>query len=64
VDANFNAHVRDFRVSHHKLCGTTLEAKTLFYMALEVPYTGKTTKEYDVHSFCILVLEVTCRLDM
>jgi len=29
-------------------------------MALELPYTGKATKELDVYSFGILVLEVVC----
>ena len=37
---------------------TTLMAGTLGYMAPEMPYTGKATKESDVYSFGVLMLEV------
>jgi serine/threonine protein kinase len=37
-----------------------LMAGTLWYMAPEMHYTGKATKESDVYSFGILVLEVVC----
>ena len=35
-------------------------AGTLGYMAPEMPYTGKATKESDVYSFGVLMLEVVC----
>ncbi|KAG0625346.1 hypothetical protein M758_2G047300 [Ceratodon purpureus] len=64
LDANFRAHLGDFGLArlmdHEKLDMTTLAAGTLGYMAPELPYTGKATKESDVYSFGILVLEVVC----
>ena len=71
MDANFEVYVGDFGlvrlVDHHKLDKITLAARSLGYMALEIPYTGKATKDSDVYSFGILVLEVVCgrhRLDL
>jgi len=62
LDAEFKAHLGDFGLArlmdHHKLDKTTLAAGTLGYMAPEMPYTGKATKESDVYSFGILLLEV------
>jgi len=64
LDANFKAYIGDFGlarlIDHHKLDKTTLAAGTFGYMAPELPYTGKATKESDVYSFGILVLEVVC----
>jgi serine/threonine protein kinase len=64
LDADFKAHLGDFGLArlmdHHKLEKTTLAAGTLGYMAPEMPYTGRATKESDVYSFGILVLEVVC----
>jgi serine/threonine protein kinase len=64
LDADFNAHLADFGlarlIDHKKLDKTTLMAGTLGYMAPEMPYTGKATKESDVYSFGVLVLEVVC----
>ncbi|KAG0588516.1 hypothetical protein KC19_2G249100 [Ceratodon purpureus] len=64
LDADFKAHLGDFGLArlmdHNKLEKTTLAAGTLGYMAPEMPYTGKATKESDVYSFGILVLEVMC----
>jgi len=62
LDADFKAHLGDFGLArlmdHHKVDKTTLAAGTFGYMAPEMPYTGKATKESDVYSFGILVLEV------
>ena len=64
LDADFNAHLADFGlarlIDHQKVDKTTLMAGTLGYMAPEMPYTGKATKESDVYSFGVLVLEVVC----
>lgn len=64
-DEDFNAHLRDFghtrSMDHLKIDKTTLEADIIGYMALEISYTGKETKEYDVYCFGILMLEVVCR---
>lgn len=64
LDANFEAHLGDFGLArsmdHHKLDKTALAAGTIGYMAPEMPYTGKATKESDVYYFAILVLEVVC----
>lgn len=49
LDDNMNAHLGDFGLArlmdHDKLEKTTLIAGTLNYMAPELPYTGKATKE-------------------
>nr|AMH40475.1 G-type lectin-domain containing receptor kinase 3 [Pohlia nutans] len=64
LDADFNAHLGDFGlarlIDHEKMEKTTMMAGTLGYMAPEMPYTGKATKETDVYSFGVLVLEVVC----
>ena len=64
LDAEFNAHLGDFGlarlIDHQKMEKTTLMAGTLGYMAPEMPYTGKATKETDVYSFGVLMLEVVC----
>ncbi|KAG0582982.1 hypothetical protein KC19_3G099500 [Ceratodon purpureus] len=64
LDAEFNAHLGDFGlarlIDHQKMEKTTLMAGTLGYMAPEIPYTGKATKETDVYSFGVLMLEVVC----
>ncbi|KAG0623819.1 hypothetical protein M758_3G204700 [Ceratodon purpureus] len=64
LDADFKAHLGDFGLArlmdHNKLDKTTMAAGTIGYMAPEVSYTGKATKESDVYSFGILVLEVVC----
>lgn len=64
LDDDMNPHLGDFGlarlVDHEKLEKTTLVAGTLSYMAPELPYTGKATKESDVYSFGILMLEVLC----
>ncbi|KAG0564751.1 hypothetical protein KC19_8G136700 [Ceratodon purpureus] len=64
LDADFNPHLGDFGlarlIDHEKLEKTTMMAGTFGYMAPEMHYTGKATKESDVYSFGILILEVTC----
>jgi len=64
LDADFKARLGDFGLArlmdHHKPDKTTLAAGTLGYMTPKIPYTGKATKESDVFSFGILVLEVVC----
>ena len=64
LDADFNAHLGDFGlarlIDHQKVEKTTVAAGTLGYMAPEMPYTGKASKETDVYSFGVLVLEVVC----
>jgi interleukin-1 receptor-associated kinase 1 len=64
LDEKFEPHLGDFglarQIDHQKNDKTTMMAGTLGYMAPEMPYTGKATKETDVYSFGILVLEVVC----
>lgn len=64
LDANFNAVLGDFGlarlVDHQKLQKTTMPAGTLGYMAPEIHYTGKATKEAGMYAFGVLVLEVVC----
>ncbi|KAG0580734.1 hypothetical protein KC19_4G194900 [Ceratodon purpureus] len=64
LDDDMNPHLGDFGlarlIDHEKLEKTTLAAGTFSYMAPELPYTGKATKESDVYSFGILMLEVLC----
>ena len=64
LDAEFTAHLGDFGlarlIDHQKMEKTTMMAGTFGYMAPEMPYTGKATKETDVYSFGVLMLEVVC----
>jgi serine/threonine protein kinase len=64
LDGNWNAYLGDFGlarlIDHHKMEKTTVMAGTLGYMAPEMMYTGKATKESDVYSFGVLMLEVLC----
>ncbi|KAG0623030.1 hypothetical protein M758_3G143600 [Ceratodon purpureus] len=64
LDAEMKPHLGDFGLArltdHQKPAKTTKAAGTLSYMAPELPYTNKATKESDVYSFGILVLEVVC----
>ena len=64
LDASFKARLGDFGlarlIDHQKLDKTTNAAGTIGYMAPEIPHTGKATKESDVYSFGILLLEVVC----
>ena len=63
LDGEFNAHLGDFGlarlIDHRKAEKTTEMAGTLGYMAPEMYYTGKATKESDVYSFGVLILEVS-----
>ena len=65
LDADFNPYLGDFGlarlVDHQKLDKTTTPAGTFGYMAPEMHYSGKASKETDVYAFEILVLEVVCR---
>ena len=62
LDEDFNSRLGDFGlarlIDHHKLKKTTLMAGTLGYIDAELHYTGKASRESDVHSFGILMLEV------
>jgi serine/threonine protein kinase len=64
LNAEFDAYLGDFGlarlIDHQKMEKTTLMAGTLAYMAPEMPYTGKATKETDIYSFGVLILEVVC----
>ncbi|KAF5788905.1 putative protein kinase RLK-Pelle-L-LEC family [Helianthus annuus] len=64
LDLNFNAKLGDFGlatlVDHEKGAQTTKLAGTLGYMAPECVVTGKATKESDVFSFGVVVLEIAC----
>ena len=64
LDTNFEAHLGDFGLAHllddQNEYHTTIGAGYLEYMAPEMPYTGQATKESDVYSYGILVLEVLC----
>ncbi|KAK3432931.1 hypothetical protein EUGRSUZ_D00441 [Eucalyptus grandis] len=64
LDSNFNAKIGDFGlaglVDHTKGLQTTVLAGTMGYMALECVYTGKASKESDVYSFRVVLLEITC----
>jgi serine/threonine protein kinase len=58
LNTNMKAHLGDFGLArlldHKKLETTTMAAGTIGYMAPEMPYTGKATKESAVYSFGIL----------
>ncbi|KAK9073972.1 hypothetical protein SSX86_006566 [Deinandra increscens subsp. villosa] len=64
LDSNFNAKLGDFGlaklVDHEKGTQTTKLAGTLGYMAPECVTTGRTTKESDVFSFGVVMLEIAC----
>ncbi|KAG6652106.1 L-type lectin-domain containing receptor kinase IX.1-like [Carya illinoinensis] len=64
LDSNFNARLGDFGlarlVDHAKGSQTTVLAGTFGYMAPECVTTGKASKESDVYSFGIVVLEIAC----
>ncbi|KAK1418263.1 hypothetical protein QVD17_27406 [Tagetes erecta] len=64
LDSNFNAKLGDFGlaklVDHEKGSQTTKLAGTLGYMAPECVVTGKATKESDVFSFGVVMLEIVC----
>ncbi|KAF8010246.1 hypothetical protein BT93_J1011 [Corymbia citriodora subsp. variegata] len=64
LDSNFNAKLGDFGlarlVDHAKGLQTTVLAGTMGYMAPECVYTGKSSKESDVYSFGIVLLEIAC----
>lgn len=64
LDADFNPYLGDFGlarlVDHRKMQKTTMLAGTLGYMAPEMHYTGRATKESDVYAFGVVVLEVVC----
>ncbi|KAG0627513.1 hypothetical protein M758_2G207100 [Ceratodon purpureus] len=64
LDAELNAYLGDFGlarlIDHQKMARTTMMAGTLGYLAPEMSHTGKATKETDVYSFGILMLEVMC----
>ncbi|KAL9451624.1 hypothetical protein AB3S75_013231 [Citrus x aurantiifolia] len=64
LDSNFKAKIGDFGlarlVEHSKGSETTVLAGTLGYMAPECAMSGKASKESDVYSFGIVVLEIAC----
>ncbi|KAJ0532141.1 putative protein kinase RLK-Pelle-L-LEC family [Helianthus annuus] len=64
LDLNFNAKLGDFGlatlVDHEKGAQTKKLDGTLGYMVPECVVTGKATKESDVFSFGVVVLEIAC----
>ncbi|XP_057439565.1 L-type lectin-domain containing receptor kinase IX.1-like [Lotus japonicus] len=62
LDSNFNAKLGDFGlarlVDHEKGSQTTVIAGTMGYIAPEYLTTGRTTKESDMYSFGIVILEL------
>ncbi|KAL3614435.1 hypothetical protein CASFOL_042509 [Castilleja foliolosa] len=64
LDSNFNAKLGDFGlarlVDHEKGSQTTILAGTMGYMAPECVITGRASKETDVYSFGIVLLEIAC----
>ncbi|XP_028801446.1 L-type lectin-domain containing receptor kinase IX.1-like [Neltuma alba] len=62
LDSNFNAKLGDFGlarlVDHTKGAQTTALAGTMGYMAPECVTTGRASKESDVFSFGVVVLEI------
>ncbi|GFP86854.1 L-type lectin-domain containing receptor kinase ix.1 [Phtheirospermum japonicum] len=64
LDSNFNAKLGDFGlarlVDHEKGSQTTVLAGTMGYMAPECVITGRASKETDVYSFGIVLLEIAC----
>ncbi|XP_041995818.1 L-type lectin-domain containing receptor kinase IX.1-like [Salvia splendens] len=64
LDHNFNAKLGDFGlarlVDHDKDLHSTLPAGTIGYIAPEYSATGKASKETDIFSFGIVLLETAC----
>ncbi|KAF8032052.1 hypothetical protein BT93_D1072 [Corymbia citriodora subsp. variegata] len=64
LDSYFNAKLGDFGlarlVDHAKGAQTTVLAGTMGYLAPECIYTGRASKESDVYSFGIVLLEIAC----
>ncbi|KAL1559594.1 non-specific serine/threonine protein kinase [Salvia divinorum] len=64
LDHNFNAKLGDFGlarlVDHDKNLHSTIPAGTVGYIAPEYSATGKASKETDIFSFGIVLLETVC----
>ncbi|KAH6759553.1 hypothetical protein C2S52_022928 [Perilla frutescens var. hirtella] len=64
LDNNFNAKLGDFGLARlvdlDKDSHSTIPAGTFGYMAPEYPVTGKASKETDIYSFGIVLLEISC----
>ncbi|KZV42505.1 L-type lectin-domain containing receptor kinase IX.1-like [Dorcoceras hygrometricum] len=64
LDSNFNAKLGDFGlarlVDHDKGSQTTIVAGTRGYMAPEYVISGRASKESDMYSFGVVLLEITC----
>ncbi|KAM3734106.1 hypothetical protein ACB098_11G189600 [Castanea mollissima] len=64
LDSNLNAKLGDFGlarlVDHVKGSQTTALAGTMGYMAPEYVFSGRASKETDVYSFGIVLLEIAC----
>ncbi|KAK3432930.1 hypothetical protein EUGRSUZ_D00439, partial [Eucalyptus grandis] len=64
LDSDFNAKLGDFGlarlVDHAKGLQTTVLAGTMGYMAPECVYIGKASRESDIYSFGVVLLEIAC----
>ncbi|XP_010068308.3 L-type lectin-domain containing receptor kinase IX.1 [Eucalyptus grandis] len=64
LDAHFEAKLGDFGlariVDHAKGSQTTLVAGTMGYLAPECIYMSKASKESDIYSFGVVLLEIAC----
>ncbi|KAF5448517.1 hypothetical protein F2P56_029043 [Juglans regia] len=64
LDSSFNAKLGDFGlarlVDHGKGSQTTVVAGTMGYMAPECFISGRASKESDIYSFGIVLLEIAC----
>jgi serine/threonine protein kinase len=64
LDSDFNAKLGDFGlarlVDHEKGSKTTVLAGTMGYMAPECVVSGRASKESDIYSFGIVLLEIAC----
>ncbi|XP_051138813.1 L-type lectin-domain containing receptor kinase IX.1-like [Andrographis paniculata] len=64
LDSSFNTKLGDFGlarlVDHEKGSQTTILAGTMGYMAPECAITGKASKESDIYSFGVVLLEIAC----